>query len=73
MANPKASKRLIKWATRLNEYDIEYQSHTTIKDQALVDFLMETYGKEGELVWKIFVDGSTTSQGRRVGILLVSP
>lgn len=34
---------------------------------------MEPSGKEGEGVWKIFMDGSITNQGSGVGILLISP
>lgn len=40
--HPEAMRRLIKWATKMSKYDIEYQSHPTIKAQILGDCLVET-------------------------------
>lgn len=37
----KASCHLAKWATKLGEFDIEYHTRSTIKSQALADFLVE--------------------------------
>ena len=39
--SPKASRRLIKWAIELGEFDIRYKPRTAIKAQALADFLVE--------------------------------
>ncbi|XP_074374382.1 uncharacterized protein LOC141714784 [Apium graveolens] len=39
--SPKASGRLIKWEIELGEFDIKYKSRTTIKAQAVVDFLVK--------------------------------
>ena len=41
MHSLKSSGRIIKWATELGEFDIKYRSRTTIKAQALVDFMVE--------------------------------
>ena len=35
------SRRLIKWAIELNEFDIRYKPRTAVKGQVLVDFFME--------------------------------
>ncbi|KAL0344631.1 UNVERIFIED_CONTAM: hypothetical protein Sradi_4294400 [Sesamum radiatum] len=40
MTKPDASERLVKWAVELGEYDIEYQGRTSIKAQALADFIV---------------------------------
>jgi hypothetical protein len=32
---------IVKWAMELCPYSLEFQSHTTIKSQALVDFIVE--------------------------------
>ncbi|XP_042444109.1 uncharacterized protein LOC122029235 [Zingiber officinale] len=65
--------QLIKWATELGEYDIQYQPRTVIKAQALADFLTEIHQINSEETWKIYVDGSATHKGSGVGILLISP
>ncbi|XP_074362423.1 uncharacterized protein LOC141702692 [Apium graveolens] len=39
--SPKAGGRLIKWAIELGEFYIKYQPRTTIKPQALADFVVE--------------------------------
>ncbi|XP_074360942.1 uncharacterized protein LOC141701179 [Apium graveolens] len=39
--SPKASRRLIKWAIELGEFDIKYKPRTAIKSQALADFVVE--------------------------------
>ncbi|KAL0362091.1 UNVERIFIED_CONTAM: hypothetical protein Scaly_1164300 [Sesamum calycinum] len=38
---PDTFRQLIKWAVELNEYDISYLPCTTIKAQALADFVSE--------------------------------
>ncbi|XP_042465868.1 uncharacterized protein LOC122048361 [Zingiber officinale] len=73
LTNVEVAGRLIKWATELGEYDIQYQPRTTIKAQALAEFLMEIHQTNFGETWKIYVDGSATQQGSDVGILLISP
>lgn len=58
---------------KFNKYGIQYQPHSTIKAQALSDFLAKMLGEKKKEVWKVFVDGSTTKQGGGVGVLLISP
>ena len=38
---PKTSRRLVKWAIELSEFDIRYKPRTAIKGQILVDFIKE--------------------------------
>ena len=38
---PKTSRRLMKWAIKLSEFDIRYKPRTTVKGQILVDFIIE--------------------------------
>ncbi|KAL0458430.1 UNVERIFIED_CONTAM: hypothetical protein Slati_0470200 [Sesamum latifolium] len=70
--------RLIKWAIELSEYDISYLPRTTIKAQALADFVSEMTGTIQEEVpearpWLLHVDGSSTAQGSGAGIVLTTP
>ncbi|XP_073064019.1 uncharacterized protein [Primulina eburnea] len=67
------SGRLIKWTTELGEYDIQYEPRTSIKAQALADFLAETVHLENEDPWKVYVDGSSSKDGSGVGVVLISP
>ncbi|KAK3030973.1 hypothetical protein RJ639_034894 [Escallonia herrerae] len=39
--SPEASGRLVNWSVELGEFDIEYKPRTTIKAQALADFIVE--------------------------------
>ncbi|KAL0404047.1 UNVERIFIED_CONTAM: hypothetical protein Sradi_2045500 [Sesamum radiatum] len=76
MTRPDASGRLVKWAVELGEYDIEYQGRTTIKAQALADFIVEFTGEksqEEKKVWLLHVDGSSNANNGGAGILLQGP
>ncbi|KAL0445859.1 UNVERIFIED_CONTAM: hypothetical protein Slati_1713800 [Sesamum latifolium] len=75
MTRPDASGRLVK-GIELGEYDIEYQSRTTIKAQVLADFMVEFAGEqvqEEKGVWLLHVDGSSNANNGGVGILLQGP
>ncbi|XP_074573354.1 uncharacterized protein LOC141829727 [Curcuma longa] len=73
LTQTEASGRLIKWTVELCEYDIQYQPRTAIKAQALADFLAEVPWGEPKEDWKVYVDGSSTTQGSEVDVLLISP
>ncbi|KAL0319823.1 UNVERIFIED_CONTAM: hypothetical protein Sradi_5243800 [Sesamum radiatum] len=75
LGKSKSSGRLIKWAIELSEYDISYLPRTTIKAQALADFVSEMTGTTQEEVpgarpWLLHVDGSSTAQESRADIIL---
>ena len=80
LAKPETSRRLLKWVGKLGQFEITYHPRTTIKGQALADFIVECTGVE-ELpdenaprdVWKLYVDGSATDNTSGAGIILVMP
>ncbi|KAL0428065.1 UNVERIFIED_CONTAM: hypothetical protein Slati_2981300 [Sesamum latifolium] len=78
LGKPDTSGRLVKWAMELSEYDISYLPRTTIKAQALADFVSEMTEmtiKEAsqDQKWLLHVDGSSTAQGSGAGIVITTP
>ena len=79
---PETSGRLMKWAIELSEFDIRYKPKTAIKEQILVDFVMEfTIAELAEAtqltsdlpIWRLSVDGVANAQGSGAGLILTSP
>ncbi|XP_066360888.1 uncharacterized protein [Miscanthus floridulus] len=69
--------RVAKWATELRMFDIEYRPRTTIKSQALADFIAEWMEYQTPTpvevyeYWTMFFDGSLKREGGGAGISLV--
>ncbi|KAL0395060.1 UNVERIFIED_CONTAM: hypothetical protein Slati_4472200 [Sesamum latifolium] len=76
MAKPDMSGRLVKWAVKLGEFDIEFQTRTAIKAQAFADFMVELSEEQpqekGE-AWMLHVDGSSNTTNGGAGIFLQGP
>ena len=77
--NQDATGRIAKWALELMAYGITYTPRTTIKSQALVDFIAEWTKAHIDLAtvhleyWNMYFNGSLMLQGARAGVILVSP
>ena len=77
--NKDANGRIVKWAMELCSFSLEFASHTTIKSQALVDFIIEwtdlsTPTSEGPMeYWNMYFDGSLNIDSAGAGVLFVSP
>lgn len=82
------SGKMLKWSIELCGYDIKFKPRTSIKAQALVDFLVETsFTEEVSLTsglqesspqqfpdhWTMFIDGSVNVRGVGVRIVMKSP
>ena len=79
---PETSRRLIKCAIELSEFDIRYKPRIEVKRQILADFIMEfalvELSKATQLTpdlptWKLSMDGVANAQGSSVGLILTSP
>ncbi|XP_064987655.1 uncharacterized protein LOC135626355 [Musa acuminata AAA Group] len=70
---------LLKWPVELGEHEIRYVPRTAIKAQAVADFIVElTRMADGDLeqplkAWTLHVDGSASSKGAGVGLVLLAP
>jgi hypothetical protein len=77
--NKEAIGRITKWACELGAHDIEFRPRTTVKTQALVDFISEWTEQqvpdnlEATKVWQMYFDGSLKLQGAGAGILFIAP
>jgi hypothetical protein len=62
--NSNATGNIAKWATKLVEFQLDFQPRHAIKSQALADFIVE---------WTLFFDGSARQQGGGAGVVLIDP
>ena len=67
--------RMVKWVVELSQFDIEYRLRTTIKAQALADFIVEftlpNLDLEAEY-WTIYADGLSIVGLGGVNIIMTS-
>ena len=79
---PETSRRLMKWAIELSEFDIRYKPRIVVKGQILADFIIEfTPAQSIEAtqlaldlpIWKLSVDEAANAQGSGAELILTSP
>ncbi|XP_061372971.1 uncharacterized protein LOC133315384 [Gastrolobium bilobum] len=80
---PDLAGRMMSWAIELSEYQISYERRTSIKAQALTDFIAEmthTCAAASQAtetprlaMWKLYVDGSTNAKGTGAGMIIENP
>ncbi|XP_075655182.1 uncharacterized protein LOC142625400 [Castanea sativa] len=76
MGRPDAVGRMVQWGVELSQFEVDYKPRTTIKAQALVDFVAEftATNQDPELdYWTIYTDSSAASGIGGVGVILFSP
>ena len=77
--NREATGRVAKWAVEIGIYDIAYRPRTSIKSQAMADFLVDwTEAQQPEVMpdlkkWTMYFDGSKNYEGSGAGVVLISP
>ena len=77
MNKPEAARRMVQWAIKFSQFDIEYRPRTAIKAQALVDFIVEfttpEHEENQEELWTIQTDRSSTQKKGGAGVIIFSP
>jgi hypothetical protein len=78
--NREATRRVGKWAAKMNEFTIDFVHRSSIQSQALADFIADwTLGahEEGSITdtkaWTMFCDGSWGTFGADATAILISP
>lgn len=77
--NKEATGWVAKWAIELGPHGLTYMPRTTIKSQALVNFindwteLQAPEDKPDNTYWTIHFDGSRQLEGSGAGVVLTSP
>nr|ABA94361.1 retrotransposon protein, putative, Ty3-gypsy subclass [Oryza sativa Japonica Group] len=77
--NHEANGRIAKWALELMSLDISFKPRTSIKSQALADFVaewtecQEDMPEEKMEYWTMHFDGSKRLSGTGAGVVLLSP
>jgi hypothetical protein len=79
LRNQDVTGRISKWTVELGALNIDFKPRTTIKSQALVDFMAEW--RENQLPtpterpehWVMYFDDSLKLEGAGPGVLLISP
>nr|ABA98419.2 retrotransposon protein, putative, Ty3-gypsy subclass [Oryza sativa Japonica Group] len=77
--NREANGRITKWALELMSLDISFKPGTSIKSQALADFVAEWTEHQEDMpeekmeYWTMHFDGSKRLSGTGAGVVLISP
>ena len=75
----KAAGRMVQWAIKLSQFDIEYHPRTAIKAQALADFITKftLLGKDSPTneteQWTIQTHGLSAQRKGGVGVIIITP
>ena len=75
ISSPEAAGRMALWAIELSEFDIQYRPRTTMKGQAVADFVAEYTQSKGQGVdglkqWTIHTDGSSNRHAGGASVVI---
>ena len=75
MSKPDAAGRMVQWAVELSQFDIKYRPRTTIKAQALADFIAKftllDFDRDAEY-WTVCSNGLSVIGVGGVGVIMTS-
>ncbi|GAA0170249.1 hypothetical protein LIER_24550 [Lithospermum erythrorhizon] len=87
LSSPTLSGRLTTWPIELSEFEISYVPRTSVRAQALANFITECTARAPRVIqgpqteassqikpeWTLFVDGARNDQGAGTGVLILGP
>ena len=79
LRNKDANGRIVKWAIEMSLYNVDFKPRTTIKSQALADFVVEWTDLETPVTiedsehWSMYFDGSLNIDGAGAGVYFIAP
>ena len=79
LSNKEAYGRSGKWATELSQFELNYVSRTTIKSQALVDFVADWTPSVNQTlqpqpqIWTLHTDGAWGHLDAKASAILIAP
>ena len=78
MSSFEAAGRMALWVIELSEFDIQYDPQTTVKGQAVADFIaeytqLEGQGADGFKQWIIHTNGSSNRHEGGAGVVIQTP
>ena len=77
--NKEASGRIGKWATKLSQFEISYVQRTTVKSQALADFVADWTPSAHQnpqpqtQIWTLYTDEAWGHLGAGASTILIAP
>lgn len=71
LTHPEVTSRLIKWATKLSEYNIEYRLAHLSRHRHWWIFWWRLYTRKSGILGFFFVDRSSTNEGNGVRVVLI--
>ncbi|GAA0158321.1 hypothetical protein LIER_38620 [Lithospermum erythrorhizon] len=85
--SPALPRRLTTWAIKLRKFEISYVLRTSVRAQALADFITECTARAPPVIqgpkteassqikpkWTLVVDGARNDQGAGAGVLILGP
>jgi len=73
LLRPELAGRMISWSVELSEFELKFEPRRPIKAQCLTDFVLELQTPEQQIVWTLYVDGSSNSKQCGARVILESP
>jgi len=73
LLKPELAGRMISWSVELSEFGLKFKPRGPVKAQCLADFVSELQASEQQILWTLYVDGSSNNKQCGAGVVLENP